>query len=244
MKKREFPTNTRIVILCGGRGVRLRKLTDTIPKPMIPLHSKPILELAMEHYHSLGFKHFIFCIGYKGDVIENAFRNWRDIDASFVRSGEDASMLQRIYDVRDRVGGDFIVVYGDTINKANLWELLRTHRENRKQLTMVVSELQVPFGLVRKRDRRIVAFNEKPVFEYYVGSFAMSPNAFRHMKPALLAKSDSGGLLGFFRKMIRMKEVSYFNFNGLKITFNTLLEHTTAEQQLLNYYTYIGGSKE
>ena len=230
----------KIIILCGGRGVRIRQLDNTVPKPLIPLGDKSILELSLEHYYRLGFRDFIFCIGYKGDLIREKFTNWRDdIDVAFIDSGENASMLKRISDTRDLVDEDSIVVYGDTINKVDLNELISTHKNHGRLLTMVISEIMIPFGLIERERDRVTKFIEKPNFEYYIGTLAINQKAFDYMTEEMIAQPDSWGLLTLFQDLIKLKEVSTYSFKGLQITFNTPIEHTTAQQQLSHYYTYI-----
>ena len=63
-------SNVKIMILCGGRGSRMGKLTDDLPKPLIKIHGKPILEFKINRYIEQGFNEFVFCVGYKGELIK------------------------------------------------------------------------------------------------------------------------------------------------------------------------------
>src|SRR6185295_15816968 len=66
----------KVVILCGGKGTRLREETEFRPKPMVPIGNRPILWHIMKTYASFGHKEFILCLGYKGDTIKDYFRNY------------------------------------------------------------------------------------------------------------------------------------------------------------------------
>jgi glucose-1-phosphate cytidylyltransferase len=74
----------KIVILCGGKGTRLREETEFRPKPMLPIGERPILWHIMKTYAHYGFKEFIRCLGYKGEMIKEYFRNylWNTCDAT------------------------------------------------------------------------------------------------------------------------------------------------------------------
>ena len=67
----------KTVILCGGRGIRIRDVADNIPKPMIPIGNKPIIEHIMSIYSKYGFNEFVIALGYKGEVIKKHFSNFK-----------------------------------------------------------------------------------------------------------------------------------------------------------------------
>ena len=81
----------KVVILCGGKGTRLREETEYRPKPMVPIGSRPILWHIMKTYAAHGHKEFILCLGYKGEMIKDYFRNylWMTSDAT-LRLGRKA----------------------------------------------------------------------------------------------------------------------------------------------------------
>src|SRR3954465_13183627 len=74
----------KVVILCGGRGTRLREETEFPPKPMVPIGNRPILWHIMKSYSRAGHKDFILCLGYKGEMIKEYFRNylWNTCDVT------------------------------------------------------------------------------------------------------------------------------------------------------------------
>src|SRR3989344_8278356 len=105
----------KVFILCGGRGRRLEPLTHRIPKPLVQLNGKPILEHIIEFYIRQSFSQFVLCTGYKSEMIEkfvskNKFR--AEIEISNL--GENTSILQRLYAVRHLIDDLGVVTYGDT----------------------------------------------------------------------------------------------------------------------------------
>src|SRR6476469_5940611 len=69
-------TSMKVVLFCGGMGMRIREYSDTIPKPMVPIGYRPLLWHVMKYYAHYGHKDFILCLGYKADVVKNYFLNY------------------------------------------------------------------------------------------------------------------------------------------------------------------------
>ena len=111
--------NPKVVILCGGKGVRLKPLTKDIPKPLVEIGGKPIIHQAVELYSQKGFSDFILCIGYKGYLIKEYFSRFPDYKIKYSDSGEDATMIKRIHDIKDMIDDKIIVAYGDTYAHIN-----------------------------------------------------------------------------------------------------------------------------
>ena len=119
--------NPKVVILCGGKGVRLKPLTNNIPKPLVEIGGKPILHQAVELYSQKGFNDFIFCIGYKGHLIKEYFSRLSNYNIKYSDSGEDATMIKRIYDIKNMINDKIIVAYGDTYAHIDFNDLLSFH---------------------------------------------------------------------------------------------------------------------
>ena len=102
-------------ILCGGRGVRLKPMTDVVPKAMVPVRGRPMLDHIVDFYRAAGVAQFTLCVGYRGDEIRGHYRQPpAGCAIAFSDAGTDASMLQRLWAARDAVGEHFIVAYCDT----------------------------------------------------------------------------------------------------------------------------------
>jgi len=84
----------KVVLFCGGFGMRLREYSDTVPKPMVPIGYRPILWHVMKYYAHYGHKEFILCLGYRGDAIKDYFRHYDEtVTNNFVRVGDGIEML-------------------------------------------------------------------------------------------------------------------------------------------------------
>src|SRR5829696_3355544 len=116
-----------VVILCGGRGTRLREQTQTIPKPLVEIGGRPILWHVIRIYASQGFGHFVLCLGHRGELIEqfvrrNGLPSGLTIDC--VDTGEATPTGGRIARVADRLGGKrFCATYADGVADVDLARL-------------------------------------------------------------------------------------------------------------------------
>jgi glucose-1-phosphate cytidylyltransferase len=136
----------KVVIFCGGQGMRMREASESIPKPMIPIGNRPILWHIMKYYAHHGFTDFVLCLGYKADVIKSFFLNYSEAMANdfvlseggakihllktdihnwnvtFVDTGLRSNIGMRLRAVREHLGDDeyFLASYGDTLTDADL----------------------------------------------------------------------------------------------------------------------------
>src|SRR5262245_37497498 len=99
----------KVVLFCGGLGLRMGETTTRIPKPMIPVGSRPILWHIMKYYSSFGYEEFVLCLGYKAEVVKEYFldsSDMRDWSISFVETGLHASIGQRLKAVQAHIGSE------------------------------------------------------------------------------------------------------------------------------------------
>src|SRR3989442_5743194 len=110
----------KVVLFCGGLGMRLRDYDENVPKPIVPIGYRPILWHVMKYYAHFGYKDFILCLGYRGDVIKNYFRNYDECDSNdFVLSegGRKVELLRS--DI-----GDWRITFVDTGANASIGQRL------------------------------------------------------------------------------------------------------------------------
>jgi len=159
----------KVVILCGGRGLRLNEYTETIPKSMVIVQGKPILYYICQHYKKYGHNDFIFCLGYKGEQIRTYFRN-TDFRITFVDTGEKTNKTERVLKVRDLIKEKrFFLSYGDDICHINLKELFEFHNKNNGYATLTTVPLFSEFGIVTfDYLGNVESFIEKPMLPYWI----------------------------------------------------------------------------
>jgi len=230
----------RTIILCGGKGTRLGKLGESIPKAVVKLHEKPILYHKLSHSINQGFSDFIIAIGYKGSMIVDACKNMDlNFNVDFSDSGEKAGMLRRIYDTIELFEDRVIVTYGDSIANIQLQRLLDFHLEKQGLLSIVTAPIQSPFGLVTSDDnKQVQTFEEKPVLHYYIGTFIIEKKALEYIPEQIINWPDGKGLIAFFKILMALNKLYAYPHEGHDITFNTIEELNAAEEGFLKFYTH------
>jgi glucose-1-phosphate cytidylyltransferase len=212
----------RTVILCGGKGTRAYPHTVELPKPLLDVAGKPILEHVMAIYARQGFADFVLAAGYKSELIEEfALSTAPEWKVEVVDTGEDANTGERLRRIRDRVHGTFFATYGDGLGDVDLESLLAFHRSHGGLATMTTVALPSQYGTIEFDDRRRVQrFREKPRLpDHFInaGFFVFDEPAFeqwhgedleRDVLPALAA---AGALYayphdGFWKSMDTYKD--------------------------------------
>ena len=183
----------KVVILCGGKGTRLREETEFRPKPMLPIGTRPILWHIMKYYATQGHSEFILCLGYKGEMIKEYFRNYRwtqgdvtvslgagaapefhdthgeeDWKVTLAETGEDSMTAFRVRQIERHLGGDdeFLLTYGDGVGNMDIGNVIQTHRDQKAVCTLTGVHPPGRFGELRiESGNKVVAFNEKPQAE-------------------------------------------------------------------------------
>src|SRR5712692_4448629 len=111
----------KVVLFCGGLGLRLREYSEAIPKPMVPIGQRPILWHGMRYYAHFGHKDFVLCLGYKADVIKDYFLNYNEaLSNDFVMSGSGRPLELLSTDIQD-----WTITFVNTGLKSLIGERLR-----------------------------------------------------------------------------------------------------------------------
>jgi len=177
----------RVVILCGGKGERLREHTEVIPKPLIEIGGKPILWHIMKIYSYHGYNDFILCLGYKGEKIKDYFNqnNSENWNIEFVDTGLDTNTGGRIKKIEKYIKTkDFMATYADAVSDINIKEVVDQHKKQGKIATMTCVKLRSNFGIVDiDNDDAVVGFKEKPFVDMWInaGFFVFNKKIFNYI---------------------------------------------------------------
>ena len=180
----------KVVILCGGKGTRMREETEYSPKPLVEIGRKPIIWHIMKIYSRYGMNDFILCVGYKGDMIKQYFMDmyWRNNDFTLfmnnsekieyhTREEEDWKVtildtgLETMTGGRLRMaeqyidGNEFMLTYGDGLSDINIRKLLKFHKDTGKIATLTGVHPISPFGIMEVENHIVKSFDEKPVLK-------------------------------------------------------------------------------
>lgn len=233
-----------LVVLCGGRGTRMRSATEMVPKALVPVAGRPIIDHVVNSFVGKGLARVTLCVGYLGEQIRRHFdRLSPDVSFSFSDSGEHASMLARIFAVRDQVGSRLLVTYCDTYTDLNLEQLLSQHDRRAPLATLVTTKITSPFGITEIEvgepggGGAVLSFEEKPMNDFFIGTFLLERASLKAVDQRLLALPDGEGLVAFFDLLVEDSKLDAFVHSGKNITFNTQEEHGYAEQALDRFFT-------
>ncbi len=182
----------KVVILCGGKGTRLREETEYRPKPMVPVGGYPIVWHIMKIYAHYGHKEFVLCLGYKADMFKDYFRNYlwgnsdvtlslgnnpsidfhdkhdeQDWKITLANTGEDSMTAYRIKLIKKYIGDDetFLLTYGDGVSDINIQELIDFHHKTGKICTLSGVHPAGRFGTLGIHANIVSNFSEKPDME-------------------------------------------------------------------------------
>jgi len=230
----------KTLILCGGKGTRLKELGEQLPKALVPLRGRSVLYHKLNDAICQGYDDFILAVGYKADMIVEACRAMPfDCRYQISDAGVEAGMLQRIAAAREACGERVIVTYGDTLCNLSLDALLDYHTEHQALITIVSAPIQSPFGLITKDPSdRVTSLTEKPILYYYIGTFVMETEVLDGLPPDLIAAPDGRGLIAMLDRIIACDRLYTFVHQGDEITFNTPEELDAAQDGFLKFYTH------
>ena len=170
----------KVVILAGGFGTRLSEYTDTIPKPMVPIGNKPIIEHIMEIYSNYGHKEFYIALGYKGEIIKSYFKNFKkDWKINLIDTGADTFTGGRLKRLKKYIeDDDFLLTYGDGLSNIKIDELIKFHKDHGKLVTISAVRPPARFGSLSIKGSVVIKFKEKTQLgESWIngGYFVMKP---------------------------------------------------------------------
>jgi len=228
----------KILIMCGGRGKRLGSMTKKVPKPLVKIGDRTILDYKIEQYQNQGFNNFIFCIGYKGELIRDLINNKRGINAEFSDAGQNAGILERLFCAKNKIGNQVLMSYGDTFTDIDLYKYFEAHQQSNNEVTIVTAPIENPFGLVEfNHENKVIQFQEKPILNYYIGYAIINRSALNLVPEKVINMPDGSGLITFFKILMGMGLLGTYFHSGLQTTFNTKDELKKAKKDMIRFYT-------
>jgi glucose-1-phosphate cytidylyltransferase len=176
-----------VVILCGGRGTRLRERTESVPKALVEIGGRPILWHVIQIYAARGFGRFLLATGYMGDAVAEfvAGERWPDgVEVECVDTGLDTPTGGRIAALSERLEtGSFCTTYADGVADVDLGALLEFHQEHGALATVTVVRPDLQWGVAELDGARVTGFVEKPRSEHWIngGFFCFEPGVLEYL---------------------------------------------------------------
>ncbi|HYE19893.1 MAG TPA: sugar phosphate nucleotidyltransferase [Tepidisphaeraceae bacterium] len=243
----------KVVLFCGGQGLRIREAGENIPKPMVPIGYRPIIWHLMRYYAHYGHKDFVLCLGHRGDAIKRYFLDYdecisndfvlsgggksvkllsSDTDnwtITFVDTGAEANVGQRLRAVRRHLDGEemFLANYADNLSDVPLDEVIAHARREDKLATCVSVRPSQTFHVLRTTPGTSSVCEIEPVTKADVwmngGFFALKPQIFDH-----LHEGDEL-VIECFNRLIGMNQLTTFRHDGFWHAMDTFKEKMALE---------------
>ena len=178
-----------VVILCGGRGTRLRERTESVPKALVEIGGRPILWHVIQIYAAQGFDRFLLATGYMGEAVEEfaAAERWPEgVRVECVDTGLDTPTGGRVAALAERLGEErFCATYADGVADVDLSALLDFHEEQGALASVTVVRPNLQWGVAELSGDEVTGFVEKPRSEHWIngGFFCFEPGVFAFLTP-------------------------------------------------------------
>ena len=204
--------NLPVVIMAGGKGTRLKPITNVIPKPLVPIGDKTILETIMDQFEEIGCTKFYMSVNYKADMMKYYLGQLdHKYDIEFFQEEKPLGTIGSVSLLKDKITTPFFVSNCDSINEQDYRDVYDYHVENHNDLTIVtmVKSFRIPYGVIETgEDGLMVSLSEKPELTYQVntGVYILNPNCideipqgeFFHITHLMEKIKARGGRVGCF----------------------------------------------
>ena len=198
----------KAVILAGGLGTRLRPLTNSKPKPMLPIGEKPILEHLIEWTKKGGIKSIVLCVSYLRKSIEDYFEDGEKfgVTIEYAISKKPLATAGQLKTAEEFIDDDFVCMYGDSIFNFSLRNMIKQHVMKKSFVTMGLNEFKtnLPYGVIgSSKNGRVISWNEKPEIKANVnmGCYVMNSDIFN-----LIPKNKPYGMDDVIKNAMKKKQ--------------------------------------
>lgn len=199
----------RVILMAGGLGTRLRPLTEDIPKPLLKVGNKPILETIIKNFVSHGFVNITISVNYKANMIKDYFKDGSTFGANidYLEEEKRLGTAGALSLIKDKPNEAFFVMNADLLTDVNFSQLMDFHSFENSMATMCVREydMQVPYGVIEVDNSAITSIKEKPIHKFFVnaGIYVLSPKVFE-----LIPNNEFYDMPTLFNTLIENKETA------------------------------------
>ena len=199
----------KTIILAGGLGTRLQPYTTFLPKPMLPLGEKPLLEHLIDWNKKNGIKDIVLCVSYLKKTIEDFFEDGKrfGVNIEYAVSRKPLATAGQLKTAEEFIDDTFVCMYGDSIYNFNLRNMIEQHKRKRPFITMSLFEYKtiLPYGVIdTTKNWKVTKWNEKPeiITNINMGCYVMEPNIMTY-----IPKNKPYGMDNVIKKAISKKKL-------------------------------------
>jgi len=211
-QKKKVLDDVSVVIMAGGKGTRMEPFTNVLPKPLVPIHEKPIIEHIIERFTDTGCSDFYLTVNYKGKILKAYFEELKpDYSVSFIDENEPLGTAGSLQYLKGKFDKPFFVTNCDIIIKADYVDLYEFHQKGGYDITLVASakEYIIPYGTCELNgDGHLSHISEKPKYDFLIntGLYILNPdmlsmipqNKFYHITHLIEDAKNIGKKVGVF----------------------------------------------
>ena len=224
------------LILAGGKGTRLRPITNSLPKPLVKVAGKPIIDYAIDHCLFHGVDKFLILSGYLSskvvDHLSSMNISQERINFKVVDSG-DVDIIERIRQALDYVQTKYLIVlYGDTISDVNIDDILNFHKNHNSIATMATWQIRSNFGVIESDESGLVVeYREKPKVDVWM-----------NIGYIVISTDRAGGINNFdtfqefLENLVETQNLYTYQHSGFHYTVNNMSELQDAEEYLVEMH--------
>ncbi len=201
-----------VVIMAGGKGTRLKPITNIIPKALVPIDEKPIVEVIIDRFKLMGASNFYMTVNYKSEMIESYFNQVeKDYNLSYVLEDKPLGTAGSLYMLKEKLQATFFVTNCDIIIEEDYSEIYKYHKKEGNELTLVAAlkHYPIPYGVLETKENGVLTgVSEKPELTFQVnsGMYILEPellkeipeNEFFHITHLMEKILERGGKVGVF----------------------------------------------
>ena len=203
----------QVIILCGGKGTRMGKDLDGLPKALIPIGKKAIIWHIMKYYACYGHNDFILCLGHKKKEIAQYVKMCSGFRIKLIDTGLETNTGGRLKIVEKHVkNGTFFVTYGDGLSNVNLRSLLMFHRLHGRIASLTAVKPRSYFGIVGidSHSSAVTHFDEKPILDHWIngGFFVFNKGIFKKLRSEDILEKQC------FKRLVEEKELVAYKHIG------------------------------
>ena len=227
----------KCVILAGGKGTRISEYTNLIPKPMVKIGSKPIIEHIINYYMKFGINNFIIAGGYKYHIIKKYFKKKKiTADIKVIDTGLESLKGKRLVKLKKELNETFMLTYGDGLSNVNLTSLLKFHRKNKKKITVTAVHPPARFGELEINNNLVKKFEEKPQLQkgWISGGFFVVEPEFLEM----IGKKNVMFERSALAKAVKTKNFAAYKHEGFWFCMDTVRDKNVLDLMIKNKKAY------
>lgn len=180
--------NIPVVIMAGGKGSRLKPITNIIPKPLVPIGEKPIIEVIIDQFCKIGIKSFYISVNYKAEMIQSYFSSIpnKSYILSYFEENKPLGTAGSLYLLKDKIDSTFFVTNCDIIIDQDYEEIYQYHKNNNHELTVVgaLKSFSIPYGTLKiQNGGALESMEEKPELTFVVntGMYILEPHLLKEI---------------------------------------------------------------